>query len=62
MNFFVRMERYLKILLVLALCFGMTPALSAQEQLTPEEKEKKFYGKWNAMRVPSSWNPGRCFM
>ncbi len=43
MNFFVRMERYLKILLVLALCFGMTPALSAQEQLTPEEKEKKFY-------------------
>lgn len=43
MNFFVRMERYLKILLVLALCFGMMPALFAQEPLTPEEKEKKFY-------------------
>lgn len=43
MNFFVRMERYLKILLVLALCFGLMPALFAQEPLTPEEKEKKFY-------------------
>ncbi len=43
MNFFVRMERYLKILLILALFFGMAPALSAQEPLTPEEKEKKFY-------------------
>lgn len=43
MNFFVRMERYLKILLILALFFGMAPALFAQEPLTPEEKEKKFY-------------------
>ena len=43
MNFFVRMERYLKILLILALFFGMAPALSAQEPMTPEEKEKKFY-------------------
>ena len=43
MNFFVRMERYLKILLILALFFGMAPALFAQEPMTPEEKEKKFY-------------------
>ena len=44
MNFFVRMERYLKILLILTLCFGASPALFAQEPpLTPEEKEKKFY-------------------